>query len=142
MVHEKYKEGFPGVGVSSLLVIFAVLCLTVFALMSVSTARANQTLSEKAAAAVEGYYQADRAAEETLARLRAGERPEGVRETDGIFCYACPISDVQTLVVEVRVDGTAYDILRWQAVSTADWQTSDQLPVWSGEKKEGSEWQP
>ena len=139
---EKRKGGFPPVGVSSLLVIFAVLCLTVFALLSASTVRADRTLSEKSAAAVENYYRADCAAEQTLARLRAGERPEGVKEINGIYCYTHPISDTQTLVVEVKVEGTDYDILRWQTVSTADWQASDQLPVWSGEVKEESEWQP
>ena len=139
---EKRKGAFPPVGISSLLVIFAVLCLTVFALLSVSTVRADRTLSDNAAAAVEGYYRADYAAEQTLARLRAGERPDGVTEINGIYCYAHPISDTQTLVVEVSVDGTDYDILRWQAVSTARWQAGDQLPIWNGEMKEDSAWQP
>lgn len=138
---EKRKGGFPPVGVSSLLVIFAVLCLTVFALLSVSTVRADRTLSEKSAAAVENYYQADCAAEATLALLRAGKRPDGVNEVNGVYYYTHPISDTQTLVVEVVVEGTEYEILRWQAVSTADWQTSDQLPVWNGEMKEESGWQ-
>ncbi len=136
---EKQKAGFPPVGISSLLVIFAVLCLTVFALLSVSTVRADRTLSEKTATAVGGYYQADRAAEETLARLRAGERPEDVKERNGVFYYTHPISATQTLVVEVKVEGTEYEILRWQAVSTADWTADDQLPVWSGEMKEESQ---
>ena len=136
---KKRGGGFPPVGVSSLLVIFAVLCLTVFALLSVSTVQADRTLSDKAAAAVGGYYRAENAAERTLALLRAGERPEGVKEVNGIYCYSHPISDTQTLVVEVKLDGTEYEILRWQAVSTADWQASEQLPVWNGERKEEGE---
>lgn len=122
----------PLVGASSLLVIFAVLCLTVFALLSISTVRADQRLSDHAAEAVEEYYTADCAAEEILARLRAGERPEGVGEEKGVYTYARPISDTQTLVVEVAVDGAQYTILRWQAVSAADWKADDTLPVWSG----------
>lgn len=129
---EKQRSAPPMVGASSLLVIFAVLCLTVFALLSVSTVRADQRLSDNAAEAVEEYYAADCAAEEILARLRAGERPEGVREENGVYTYACTISDTQTLVVEVAVDGAQYSILRWQAVSTADWKADDTLPVWSG----------
>ena len=112
--------------------IFSCLCLTVFALLSVSTVQADRQLSENAAEAVLGYYQADCAAEEILARLRSGERPAGVQEHNGMFTYACPISDTQTLVVEVSVDGTAYHIHRWQAVSAADWQADDQIPVWQG----------
>lgn len=129
---ETKKTAFPPIGISSLMVIFAVLCLTVFALLSVSTVRADQRLSESAAKAVEGYYQADCEAEEILARLRQGQRPDFVKEYNGVFAYTCPISETQTLVVEVIVDGTDYHILRWQAVSIADWQASDQLPVWQG----------
>lgn len=129
---DKRKGMFPPIGVSSLMVIFSVLCLTVFALLSVSTVRADQRLSENTAKAVEGYYQADCEAEEILARLRQGERPDGVKEINGVFAYVCPISETQILVVEVIVDGIDYNILRWQAVSTVDWQASDKLPVWQG----------
>ena len=62
----------PPVGGASLLVVFAVLCLTVFALLSLSTVRANGRLSEASAQAVADYYAADCAAQEILARLRAG----------------------------------------------------------------------
>ena len=61
------KRGTSGppaaVGGSSLLVIFAVLCLTVFALLTLSTAAADSRLSQDAADAVEAYYQADSQAE-------------------------------------------------------------------------------
>lgn len=120
------------VGASTLLVIFAVLCLTVFALLSVSTVMADRRLSEQSAASVEAYYWADAQAEEILARLRAGEIPTGVTETNGVYAYACRISDTQTLLVEVAVDGSVYEILRWQAVSTADWQAEEELLVWDG----------
>lgn len=131
---DKKRTTFPAiVGGSSLLVIFAVLCLTVFALLSISTVRANQKLSDSSRQAVEGYYEADCMAEQILARLRAGESVEAVQENDGVFSYACAISDTQALAVEVAVDGTDYTILRWQAVSTADWQVDDTLPVWSGD---------
>ena len=110
------------VGAVSLLTIFAVLCLTVFALLSLSTVQADERLSDKSFAAVAGYYAADCAAEEILAQLRAGEVPEGVTAYGGgLYRYGCPISDTQTLVVEVAVEDTDYTIIRWQARSTADW---------------------
>ncbi len=131
---DKKRTTFPAVvGGSSLLVIFAVLCLTVFALLSISTVRANQKLGDNSRQAVEGYYEADCMAEQILARLRAGESVEAVQENDGVYSYTCAISDTQTLAVEVALDGTDYTILRWQAVSTANWQADDTLPVWSGE---------
>ena len=132
MDKERKNVSVP-VGAVSLLVIFAVLCLTVFALLSLSTARTGQRLSESSARAVAGYYEADCQAEETLARLRAGEVPQGVEEDNGIYRYRCSISDTQALVVEVQIDGADYTILRWQAVSITDWQADDSLPVWDGE---------
>lgn len=123
----------PLIGASSLLTIFAVLCLTVFALLSISTVNAHQRLRESTSQAVTGYYRADCMAEEILARLRSGECPDGVTEHDGIFSYACAVSDTQALVVEVALNGEDYTVLRWQAVSTADWEADDRILVWSGE---------
>jgi hypothetical protein len=132
-VAEKERFSPPAVGGSSLLVIFAVLCLTVFALLGLSTVQADGRLSDASADAVSGYYAADCQAETVLARLRAGELPEGVTVQGDVYAYTCPISDTQALEVEVRVDGTEYAVLRWQAVATADWQTDDSLHVWSGD---------
>lgn len=122
-----------GVGASSLLVIFAVLCLAVFALLSVATVQADERLGDSAEAAVLGYYQADREAERILAQIRAGELPEGVYAEKGIYSYGCIISETQVLAVRVAVTEEDYEILRWQAVSTADWQPEDGIPVWTGQ---------
>ena len=132
MDKKKSSISFPAVGGSSLLVIFAVLCLTVFALLCLSTVQAGARLSAASAAAVEGYYQADCQAEEILARLRAGEVPEGVSAHGDTYQYECEISDTQALVVEVQVQDGTYSVLRWQAVSTVDWEADDALQVWDG----------
>ena len=125
--------GTPLIGGSSLFVIFAVLCLTVFAL------RADQSLQQASAEAVTGYYAADQAAEEILAQLRAGKTPEGVTDRgEGRYAYACPISERQTLQVEVQVTGVDYQVLRWQAVSTLDWQADENIEVWNGVSDEST----
>jgi hypothetical protein len=118
------------VGASSLLVIFAVLSLTVFALLSVSTVQADQGLADRAAAAVLGYYEADCQAEEILAQLRAGDLPAGVTEENGVYSYECEISDTQCLAVQVKVEDSDYTILRWQTVQATEWQADDSLSVW------------
>ena len=130
---KKESDTFPAVGGSSLLVIFAVLCLTIFALLGLSTVQAGGRLSQASADAVSAYYQADTQAEEILARLRSGEIPEGVTVSGDIYSYSCPISDTQTLVVEVRVTQDSYSVLRWQALSTGEWVPDDSLPVWGGD---------
>lgn len=135
-MRERMREGGRTptvVGGSSLLVIFAVLCLTVFAVLSLTQAQADRRLAQNSWSAVTGYYRADCQAQEILSRLRAGERPEGVTEEgEGIFSYACPISDTQTMEVRVRLAGERYEVLRWQAVFTADWQADDDLDLWDG----------
>ena len=133
-MREKRKFSPPAVGASALLVIFAVLGLTVFALLSIATVRADGRLAEQTRAAVTGYYAADCRAEAVLAQLRAGEMPDGVTRQDNVYTYSCPISQTQALMVQVKMQGTSYEILRWQAVSTVDWQADDRLPVWTGQE--------
>ena len=120
-------------GGGSLLTVFAVLCLTVFAVLALATVQANGRLGEGTSSAVLEYYAADCRAEEVLALLRSGTLPEGVRQYDERYCYEVPISDSQLLAVEVTVDGTEYTVVRWQAVSTVDWQADDSIVLWDGE---------
>ena len=49
----------PAVGGASLLVVFAVLCLTVFALLSLTTVQADVRLADASVQAVADYYAAD-----------------------------------------------------------------------------------
>lgn len=142
------RESFspPALGGSSLLTVFAVLCLTVFALLSLSTVRADLRLAQHSRQAVQDYYAADAQAQEVLARLRTGEPlPEDVSvETvsvdypdhgEEIHSYAVPISDTQELQVEVRIDTSDdYEVLRWQVVNTGEWNSDGGLEIWDGDQ--------
>ena len=130
MNKQSQKISVPVIGASSLLVIFAVLCMTVFSLLGLSTVRADQRLSDIRAQAVADYYAADCRAEEILAQLRSGQIPEGVRIQNNCYQYTCPISSTQELQVEVRSGD--WEILRWKAVSTVSWQADDSITVWDG----------
>ena len=124
----------PMVGGNSLLVIFAVLCLTVFALLGLSTAQANKRLAEASIQAVADYYAADCEAERILAKLRGGQPPEGIAADQSVYRYACPASDSQQLLAEVRVGGPDdWEILRWQAVPKARQALDESLDVWTGD---------
>ena len=122
----------PAVGGVSLLVVFAVLCLTVFALLGLTTVQADQRLADASIQAVSDYYAADGEAQAMLARLRAGELPEGVERNGEYYTYSCPMSSTQELRVEVRVWGEEYAILRWQAVPIGEWEADDHLELWDG----------
>lgn len=125
----------PAVGGASLLVAFAVLCLTVFALLGLSTVRADDRLSQASARTVADYYAADCQAQEILARLRAGELPAGVSYGEDLYTYECPISESQKLHVEVFYRDGVYTVLRWQAAPNGDWEADidENLYLWDGE---------
>ena len=57
---------------------FAVLCLTVFALLALSTVKAQSRLADVSLGAIADYYTADEEALRILAMLCSGEMPEGV----------------------------------------------------------------
>ena len=103
MEREKQKRfSPPAVGGISLLAAFAVLCLTVFALLCLSTVRADIRLADAAARSVE------------------------------VYSYSCPLSDTRALKVSVRLEGSDYTVLRWQAVATGEWESDNTLEVWDG----------
>jgi len=146
-MRELKKSSFspPALGGASLLVIFAVLALTIFALLSLSTVRADARLSEASAQAVQNYYAADCKAQAVLAWLRTGEGEPDVPEdftvttsiseypdhSETVHAYTIPISDTQELQVEVRVDGVNdFEILRWQAVPVGDWEIDEGIELW------------
>ena len=148
---ERNKNGasFPAVtGASSLLVIFSVLCLTVFALLSLSTVSADHRIFERNSQALKAHYEAEEQANEILAQLRSGTVPAGVKASKSdqvpghtgeqltVYDYSCPVSDTTTLEVSVALDrGTSdtFVVLRWQEVSTYDWQPDTHIPVYTGE---------
>ncbi|MCM1441388.1 MAG: hypothetical protein NC131_19610 [Roseburia sp.] len=129
---KKRKMSFTTVGGSSILTIFAVLCFIVFALLSLSTARADSILANKSLDAATKYYEADTQAEEILARIRAGECPEGVIQEGNRYRYSCPVDGQQELQVIVDVDDDSYRIRKWQKEYVSDWQADDSINVWGG----------
>ena len=115
----KNKRFFPPlVGGCSLLVIFAILCLTVFAILTLSTAKAELRLSQISADAVYAYYQADAEAEMIFSEIRSGNIPQNVTVENNVYSYSCPISPTLFLNVEVCFNDGEWLVLSWQTVSS------------------------
>lgn len=119
----------PVLGGSGLLVIFAVLYLVVFSLLSLQTVLAQQRLSQANARQVTDWHAADLRAQETFARLRSGEVPEGVTRSDKEYHYSVAISGHQTLQVIVTETNGCWEILSWQTVAHPE-DGNTALPVW------------
>ena len=136
MTDKKNKRAaVPALGGCSLIVIFAVLCLTVFALLGLSTVQADIRLADSALEAVSDYYAADLEAERIFAAIRRGELPEEVWwDEQGNINWTCPISDSMELAVTVsRTDSSTWKVLCWQAQSATEWVADDGPSFWDGD---------
>ncbi|WP_458407242.1 hypothetical protein [Anaerotignum sp.] len=130
------------IGIISMTVILCVLCLTVFSVLTLSTALSERELSKKRAEAAEEYYRAEREAAKlanglmtsTDAFAFAEKNQIDVRseEEKEIFSYILPIDEGQAISAELTYTET-WNVTRWQVISTADWTLDESITVWDGE---------
>lgn len=132
---KKNKAGGLPIGGPSLLMVFVLLCINIFAVVSYMSALRDDNLSEKAAENISQYYMADAKAEEMLAKL-AGEfkqNPEGMEKFVGInklsiskqfdetnVEYYIPVKKEMLLKVIVKFskETPEYDVMQWKLVNT------------------------
>ncbi len=155
----KPQSTFVNIGSSSLLIVFLVLCLTSFAILSLSSAQNDYTFSKRLAGHKTEYYEASSRAELILGEIdkileeNAGEPAAAAAalngreidhialsctgdgtEADTMISYQVPSGEKQALQVSLLVtDGpeqeTYYQIRTWRLISTADWQADDSLKL-------------
>lgn len=119
-----------GVGVITLITVLLVLCLTIFSILTYSSAKADLQLSQVNADAVSAYYAADSQAAELYAEFAAG--------TDAELDTTLSVSDTQNLHLHLvrNADGTV-SILAWNTSAVSDSTEitfeDDFLPVWLGD---------
>lgn len=129
-----YRRG-AGAGSVFLLLIFSVLCLTIFALLTLCTARSEANLAKKAADSVKSFYGADTNAEyvysELMYAISIGNKPEIIQDTkieypDGYMQFISPVSDGRIIAVLLSSDGT---IIQWKETDTKDWTPDESISV-------------
>ena len=131
-MNKKRTARFLGFGGGTMLAAFGVLCLVVLAMLGITTVQSDRRQADASVQSVADFYTADRLAQNIYARLKLGEVPEGVEVDGDIYRYSCPVSDSQVLEVEVQKREDGWEVLRWQAVNTAEYG-EETLPVWGGE---------
>ena len=126
-------------GTTSIVLIFVMLSLLTFAVLSLVSAQANLRLSQKSAERTTAYYAAENQANDLLTGLLQAreEGPEALADwaaaqdvtltEDGRASYQVPLGEDQVLAVEIALDEDGYRIGRWQAVSGYDWNADDSL---------------
>lgn len=112
-----------------MLVIFAVLCFSVFSMLVLATVKADERLADASCEAVTDYYQADCEAERILGELRDGVVEDSVVQHENYYAYQCPVNQTQSLSVVVEVTGTEYEIHQWKLVETIDWKPDEYLDL-------------
>jgi hypothetical protein len=127
------------VGGASIVMVFSVLCLTIFAVLSLVTARSAWALSTRAAGAVTDYYAADSLAVQIYDELGASDTvPESVlgvtvdRVSEDCLRYMVPIDENQALCVLLRRGGESLSILEWSVRNAGEWNPLDRILVWDG----------
>ena len=142
------RKGGSGIGSASIILIFAVLCLTVFSIITFTVAENERVLVEKEARLVVGFYEADALAERVLANLLGAECmsvavPDVVRDVavetfwdDNLNAqlsyFNIPITEYMELYVMVAIYEEYFDILHWRMRNRAYWVADDRLNVWIG----------
>lgn len=152
---EKTRKIAMGVGYVSVMLIFAVICLTIFAVMSFKAAMSTDSFNDRSGEFLKQYYAADAKAKETLSKLDDNmqaargsmffeeEFEEAARALDGVSVkqspdgfsasYDVPINDRQVLAVNIRFDSNGkYTIEQWQSRDVGFDVTESHLGVWDG----------
>ena len=137
------SRGGIGVGSASVILVFSVLCLTVFSLITYLVSGNDKALVDAEARLITGYYEADTLAERILAGIiGAGDIPEAMfgvgieaghdYETGAATAsYLCPVSDSKALYVKLIAQDNSYRVLSWKMVDTDEWEFDGSLNVWT-----------
>lgn len=145
---EEQKPLGMNVGSASIIMVFAVLCLTIFSVLALVTANQEWQLAQKSAAALTNYYAADSEAEQQYLSImdlwqKSSDLMEltnkGVSVTtdeNGLLLlqYCVPIDERQQISVTLMPDVNHQLLIsQWQVTDTQEWTYDDTLPVWNGE---------
>ena len=117
------------IGSASIIMVFAVLALTVFAVLSFVTAQNERKLAEKAKQSAISYYAADSEAARTLNSFLADGYLPDFAET---YSYTVDIDDKQQLCVLLADTDDGIAVREWLIAPTGTWSPDESLNVFSG----------
>ncbi|MCI9362168.1 MAG: short-chain dehydrogenase [Hungatella sp.] len=154
-MNERPSGGRISIGTSSLILIFIILCLTVFGLLSLSSAVSDLKLALKNGESVKGYYEADSKAVEFTAMVedvlagcsKAADDEEYLqmikeglgnyyREETGTVQADIEMLYGQMLHIELEInreEEAGYRILAWNVYHSVDYDIDRSMPVWTGD---------
>lgn len=115
-------------GISSIILIFLILCLSVFSLLSISDAKSALSFAERHAESVRSYYRADAAGQAFIRDCRkSGWKSDAASDT---IIHEIPMESGQVLYIELSADGNS--ILSYYVYNSSDYVIDSHIPVWTG----------
>lgn len=129
-------------GMTSLLMIFVVVLLGVFGILTYMSARSDVLLTKKNEITVQNYYEAEGKKAELLYQLdtmlTTTSMQESLKklgfsmdETGSIAVWKYSMDDNRQYVLKLQVDDHRWSVLSDYTQSTVDWQGED-LQIWDG----------
>jgi hypothetical protein len=139
------KKGI-GIGSASIILVFAVLCLTIFAIISYSSALSDRALVDVEARLVKRYYEADILANLIFADILQAEYvPDTIRGVEitsewdwdlwlELVSFTLEISDKREMYVVLAVHDDTIDILTWRMRDIGGmWESDETLNIFDGD---------
>ena len=152
---EKSSRNKVSIGASSLILIFIVLCMATFGLLSLSSAQGDLKLARRNADAVKGYYEADNKGQKWLKDVdgvlmeemgkgqdsaqcsleikdRLGDLYD--RET-GLISTDIPMDRGRSLRIELVLmcGEKRYEVKSWYVYNSEEYEIDTSMPVWGGQ---------
>lgn len=151
----KSSRNKVSIGASSLILIFIVLCMATFGLLSLSSAQGDLKLARRNADAVKGYYEADNKGQQWLKGVdevlmeemgkgqdstqcsleikdRLGDLYD--RET-GLISTDIPMDRGQSLHIKLVLmcGEKRYEVKSWYVYNSEEYEIDTSMPVWGGQ---------
>lgn len=152
----KQEIGYrANIGTPTLILIFMILCLVTFGMLSLSTAKSEWNLAQRNADSVTEYYRADKEGEAfyqmVLQAVDHGQKESGDLQAfqntllkelgdyydweTGVISTQIPMKRSQSLSIKLSPmpnKGGKIGISQWKVIQTEDYEIDHSLPVWKG----------
>ena len=113
-----------GIGLTTFMMVFIVLCLTIFATLAYLQAKHNEVETNKIIDASVAYYDADYEASKLYVELRSHLedtsflQENNITKKENVYSYSVSISSTQSLYVSLESIEDDLVIKEWKAIAT------------------------
>ena len=127
---------FLGIGAASIVLVLAMVCLAVFAALTLSSAKGDHTLSKKNLERTSAFYQASNAANEQVGRSFTKSKGISYNKKEKTIAFQESITDTQQLSVKLQIyypekkNDLCYEVIKWKKEAVGAWKKDDSLPVY------------